>query len=189
MGHNNVRVLRSDFDIFKAISLCDILVSDQSSVLVEALAALKVPLSVTDWPIAWGGDKRFKVPYFAEVTLRKDLSDKLLEIRDNLDVHVKCLRLVRNANFPYKGCSSQVVIDCCEELLAGGAVASRKYLITHPVTISNLFSWILRSVHLGTLCGKPIYNKQIRKFMYRLLIFRFLRLKSKYTKGYKMFFN
>ena len=48
---NNVEILDPKTDIFDVMAHCDVLVSEESSTLIEAAMVGVVPLDVTDWKI------------------------------------------------------------------------------------------------------------------------------------------
>ena len=50
-ARNNVETLDLKTDIFDVMAHCDVLVSEESSTLIEAAMVGVVPLAVTDWKI------------------------------------------------------------------------------------------------------------------------------------------
>ena len=77
---NNVEILNPKTDIFDVMALCDVLVSEESSTLIEAAMVGVVPLAVTDWKIPDTNPPRLpNVPY--------DFITKLPENELKLELH------------------------------------------------------------------------------------------------------
>lgn len=120
-------ILDNTLDIFEALALGDILVTEQSSVIPEALHTNTHPISVTDWPVTFSSGTRYPgdtLPDFVTMTTKTDLRstiDRILTGDLSLDFEA-----VRQRHFANPGESAGVSMDVIEEvLLAEGDHSSR----------------------------------------------------------------
>ena len=147
-GRKNVYILEPETNIFTAILLSDILVSDESSTLLEAMFAGKVSVSVTDWLIPDVDPPRLPcVPYeFVIKTQKNKLNSVLLEILNNYDEAKKNVLKYREENIYNIGSSGKKImdiIDACvqndkEKLSALKLPRSNKKII---YSIKKRFLW------------------------------------------------
>lgn len=81
---DNVEILDPKLDIFQVLALCDVLVSEESSTLVEAAMVGAVPIAVTDWKIPDQIPARLpNVPYeFVTKVPEAKLRDEILTLMD-----------------------------------------------------------------------------------------------------------
>lgn len=110
---DNVYVLDSEVSIFHCLALCDVIVSEESSVLIEALL-LNVPsIAVTDWLIPDCSPPRHAdMPFdFVNKTIRKELRNKVVEVLDDLSVYRSNVAGMQAENFSYLGESSKRIMD------------------------------------------------------------------------------
>lgn len=106
-GKKNVYVLDSNISIFNAIHLCDVLVSEESSTLYEAMMLDKPVIAVTDWLIPDSNPPRLPdFPYeFAVHIERKDLSNTIQNVIFDESYKSKIIEYRKN-NFTSFGSAS-----------------------------------------------------------------------------------
>ena len=117
----NVCVLPMETNIFEAIAVSDILVSEESSTMCEA-AMMGVPaISVSDWLIPDVKPSRFpKCDYdFVTLTLKKDLEQTVDTILNNYNTYKNQVIQFRNNNFSNIGVSSKIIMDILDNALFG----------------------------------------------------------------------
>lgn len=119
MGLKNVFILDSNINIFNAISLCDVLVSEESSTLTEAMLMDKIVVAVTDWMVPDGNIIRKPECNFTYVnkTLKKDLRKTLINILENQDSYGEKVLNYRKSNFPNIGNGAKIVMDVIDNIL------------------------------------------------------------------------
>lgn len=135
---NDVYILDKNENIFVPLAVSDVLVSDESSVLQEALLTDTVPISVTDWPIrATSGEllSYAQVPEFAHETSRKELQSTLQQVFEEFDTHIDDLEQRKGDHYANLGHSSEVIMDIVEALAEGEdpPVEPVEPCPTHPV--------------------------------------------------------
>jgi GT2 family glycosyltransferase/SAM-dependent methyltransferase/glycosyltransferase involved in cell wall biosynthesis len=120
---DNVRIVDPEVSIMYCIGLADVLVSDESSVLLEA-ALHEVPsVAVTDWLIPDTNPPRpASVPYgdvrkTTRARLRATVEDIL---RDPAEARAQARRL-RDFHFSHFGCSAPLAVDLLEAAIDGRA--------------------------------------------------------------------
>lgn len=116
----NVYILDSSVNIYDAISLCDVLVSEESSTLYEAMLLDKPVVAVTDWLVPDEIPARLpEFPYdFAIHTPKADLTQTIESILTNKE-YLEQIRKYRNDNFPQIGNSAKCVIDIIDNVVHG----------------------------------------------------------------------
>jgi len=116
---DDVYILDPTDEIFKPLSVADILVSDESSVLQEAILTNTVPISVKDWPVKDQTNPDFdQVPDFAVRTKYKDLSDEIDFIIRNKASFDEKISAVKAEHFENLGNSSHVIVDLIEAIIS-----------------------------------------------------------------------
>jgi len=141
-GLKNVYILDSKVNIFNAIAVSDILVSEESSTLIEAMLMSKPSIAVMDWLIPDVEPPRPpEVPFdFVIKTVKKDLSDCVLDILNNYEKYSAGLTEYVNENFPNVGHASQDIMDIIDSVIDGTDLYIEKKL---PVS-ENKIKWSLR---------------------------------------------
>jgi len=112
-GRKNVYILTPETNIFTAILLSDILVSEESSTLVEAVLAGNISISVTDWLIPDVNPPRLPVvqPEYIVKTEKKELKNTVLKILDNYnEVQNNVFNSLDN-NFINIGMTGKTIMD------------------------------------------------------------------------------
>lgn len=115
----NVHIIDPDLSIMYCIGMSDVLVSDESSVMLESLL-LDVPsIAVMDWLVPDTIPPRFPiVPFdFAIKTFKKDLRKTVCDVLDNLDQHYDRLERARNAHFTNLGNASESIVDLIDSFV------------------------------------------------------------------------
>jgi len=116
-----LHILDRDDPIMYALSIADVVVSDESSVLQEAPLTDTIPVSVTDWPLRSPDSERTynQLPEFTVNTEIVDLSQTIATIFGDYETHLKNLRTQRGDHYPNLGTSSAVVVDLIEAISKG----------------------------------------------------------------------
>lgn len=112
----NVHIIDVEVSIMYCLSLADVLVSDESSVLTEALL-LDVPgVAVTDWLIPDANPPRpASVPYdYVEKTTLADMQKVVLSILSDPEAARAKIRQDRDCQFSHLGSSSVLIMDLIE---------------------------------------------------------------------------
>lgn len=120
-GLDRVCILPNETNIFEAIAVSDILVSEESSTMCEA-AILGIPaISVSDWLIPDVTPSRLpKCDYdFVTMTYIKDLTEKTKEILENYEYYRDRVNQFKADNFSNIGSSSRIIMDIIDGNLYG----------------------------------------------------------------------
>ena len=141
-GMKNLYIMDSRVNIFEAIALSDVLVSDESSTLIEAILMGIPSVAVMDWLIPDVEPPRPpQVPFdFVIKTVKKDLSDCVFDILNNYEKYSAGLTEYVNENFPNVGHASQDIMDIIDSVIDGTDLYIEKKL---PVS-KNKIKWSLR---------------------------------------------
>lgn len=122
-GIPNVFVLDTSINIFNAINLCDVLISEESSTLYEAMMLDKPVIAVTDWlvPDAYPNPPRLPdFPYDFAIHIKKnEIRKTLLEVISDNSYRDKIVSY-RKVNFPNIGTAAQTVMDVLDNVLYEG---------------------------------------------------------------------
>lgn len=116
----NIHIVDPEISIMYCLGIADIIVSDESSVLTEALLLGVPPVSVIDWLIPDQNPPRpASVPYdYVIKTTRQQLREDVIRILENpSSVHSK-IHIDRDHQFSHLGSSSKLVMDLIEDGLA-----------------------------------------------------------------------
>ena len=177
-NEENVTILPTSTNIFEAIAVSDILVSEESSTMCEAVMMGIPAVSVSDWLIPDVVPSRYpQCDYdFVTKTKKADLTKTINGIIDNYD-DVKSRTLeYKNANFSNIGTSSKMIIDIIDDCIDGKKIRYtpltpkvkqklklKKYLKFKTFQIARQFyaNYCKRSKFLMRLwkCGSKIKNK------------------------------
>ena len=139
IGIENVYVLDTSINIFNAIHLCDLLISEESSTLNEAMMLDKPVIAVTDWlvPDHYPAEPRLPdFPYDFAVHTKKNELRKTIENVLNDVSYTDDIIAYRKKNFPSIGFAAKSMMDVIDNLLFNGKfVVSRleeRELISTP---------------------------------------------------------
>lgn len=119
-GFNNVYIFDPNISIFNAINLCDVLVSEESSTLFEAMILDKPVIAVTDWLVPDSTPPRLPdFPYdFAVRVPKKNLCDAIKNVLEDKSYLDKIIEY-RQKNFPNLGEASKTIVDVLCDVLDG----------------------------------------------------------------------
>ena len=115
----NVYIIDPEISIMYCIGIADVLVSDESSVMVESLL-LDVPsIAVMDWLVPDTVPSRYPiVPFdFAIKTLKKTLYPVVCEVLNNSESHQRRLRKLRDHHFVNLGNASASIVDVIDKFI------------------------------------------------------------------------
>lgn len=162
-NRENIRVLDRDDPIMHALSLADVVVSDESSVLQEAALTDTIPISVLDWPLRSSKSTRSnkEVPEFAIRTESTQLSDTVSEIFSEYDTSLETLREQRSSLYPNIGSSSSVTVDLIE------AIAKDEILPQEPLSSPQEENLRQQPRTVRSMIAKP-YHRARYEFVSRL---------------------
>lgn len=116
----NVFVLDTSINIFNAINLCDVLVSEESSTLYEAMLMDKPVVAVTDWLVPDNFPPRLPdFPYdFAVKCKKAELKETIENVLSDKS-YILTIKNYRQNNFPQLGNSAKNIMDVIDEVLEG----------------------------------------------------------------------
>ncbi len=123
----NVTILPPNTNIFEAIAVSDILVSEESSTMCEA-AMMGIPaVSVSNWLIPDVTPSRFpKCDYdFVIMTLKEKLTDCVKQILDNYDSYHKQSKEFADKTFSNIGKASSMIMDIIDDYVNNSPVRYR----------------------------------------------------------------
>ena len=175
-GRKNVYILEPETNIFTAILLSDILVSDESSTLLEAMFAGKVSVAVMDWLIPDVDPPRLPcVPFeFVIKTQKNKMDTVLMEILNNYDRAKKNVLKYREENISYIGSSGKKImdiVDACvqntQEKLSALKLQRSKNRIKYSK--KERFLWIMKSYR--SFLVKKYSRSDSNKVMHTLYMF------------------
>lgn len=116
----NVFVLDTSINIFNAINLCDVLVSEESSTLYEAMLMDKPVVAVTDRLVPDNFPPRLPdFPYdFAVKCKKAELKETIENVLSDKS-YILTIKNYRQNNFPQLGNSAKNIMDVIDEVLEG----------------------------------------------------------------------
>lgn len=119
----DVFILDSTESIFSAIVLSDVLVSDESSTLLENMLMGKPSIAVTDWLIPDQDPPRLPVvPYeFVVKTDKAHLQETALDVLSNYETFSDQAKKYRDMNFPHIGNTAGMIMDVIDAYVDGKA--------------------------------------------------------------------
>lgn len=119
-----VTILNPETNIFDAIFASDILVSEESSTMAEALMAGIPAISVSNWLIPDVVPSRFpSCDYdFVIKTLKENLTDCMKDIIENYEKYLADTEKFREKNFCHIGKSSEMIMDIIDDYVDGKTV-------------------------------------------------------------------
>ena len=116
LADDRVYVLDDSWEFIECLRISDILVSDGSSVIQEAILTDTVPISITEWR---GPSADEALPEYCLETSVNELAALLSEIRNDLSVYRQTLREHRNDHYANLGSSSETVVDLLDAIVDG----------------------------------------------------------------------
>lgn len=127
IGKPNVYILDSTINIYDAINLCDVLVSEESSTLYEAMLMEKPVIAVTDWLVPDVVPPRLpQFPYdFAVKIPKAELKTTVLSVLTNKN-YLEKIKEYRSANFPNFGYAAKNVMDVIDSIINGNSLPDTK---------------------------------------------------------------
>lgn len=123
-SNSRVVILPPVTNIFEAIAISDLLVSEESSTMCEALMMGIPAVSVSDWLIPDTTPSRFpKCDYdFVIKTKKNQLSDCVKAIVDNYNSYKVSAEEFARKNFFNIGASSRIIMDIVDDAISGNAI-------------------------------------------------------------------
>lgn len=122
LGLDNVFILDPKINIFNAIQIADVLVSEESSTLSEAMLLGKNVVAVEDWLVPDSYPKPARNPecfYDFAINIKKnDLRNTIIKIISDESYKEKVIAY-RNENFPNIGHAAKIVMDVLDNVLYG----------------------------------------------------------------------
>ena len=171
-GISNVTILPPSLNIFNAIAVSDILVSEESSTMFEA-AMMGVPaISVTDWLIPDTNPPRLSECEFDFVTkIKKDnLTDCVKNMIDHYDVFKENIMNYAEKNCFNIGHSSKMIMDIIDDCVAGKTIRHQS-LQPCANLLPSLAKWLK---HLYISVRREIYNNYCNRFHLVKLVWNIL---------------
>lgn len=169
----HVIYLPPSLNIFEAIAVSDILVSEESSTMCEA-AMMKVPaISVSDWLIPDVTPSRFpKCDYnFVTKTLKSDLTKCVSEMLNNYSDHKEQISKFCDETFLNIGTTSHKIMDILEEAIDGRQFSIVPLTAKRPENVK--FS--IELFRIKHLFYKELRNNYIKRYKLVSLAYRILR--------------
>ncbi|RUM93742.1 MAG: hypothetical protein DSZ28_06850 [Thiothrix sp.] len=122
---DNIHVIDPDINIFDCLALTDVIVSDESSVLIEALL-LNIPsVAVTDWLIPdYDPPRHASVPFdFVNKTTRQTLQETVVRIIEDLETYRSEVSGIQTEIFTYLGESSIKIMDVVDHFVVNKTIS------------------------------------------------------------------
>lgn len=162
-----VTLLDPKLNIFNAILASDVLVSEESSTMCEAMMMGIPSVSVSDWLIPDCTPSRYpECNYdFVIMTKKAELTDCVQRIIENYDEQMKIAEKYRDDTFPNIGCSASMIMDIVDDCVAGKPI---RYQALTPA----------KKVSLGF--GKWLKH---RLFQFKQTIYHNYCVQSKFVAG------
>ena len=125
-----VTILPAETNIFEAIAVSDILVSEESSTMCEATMMGIPAVSVSDWLVPDTTPSRMpKCDYdFVWMTKKTELSDFVYQIIENYDEYRNQAAEYSRKNFANIGMTSRMIMDIVDDCVAGNPIRYDKLL-------------------------------------------------------------
>lgn len=138
-----VTILPTSTNIFNAIKVSDVLVSEESSTICEAAMLGKPAVSVSDWLIPDVTPSRFPICNydFAVTTPKAALSECVRDIVDNYDRYAADVEAFKRKNFANIGNCATMIMDIIDDVVAGRPTrqAALKPAARRPVAPAALY--------------------------------------------------
>lgn len=136
-GIPQVTILDPKTNIFEAIAAADILVSEESSTMCEAIMMGIPAISVSNWLIPDVTPSRFpQCDYdFVTMTTKEELTNCVSDMLENYEMHKRCAEEYSARNFSNIGKSSQMIMDIIDDCIEGKQV---RYEALKPAELKNI---------------------------------------------------
>lgn len=166
----NVTILDPKMNIFEAIAISDILVSDESSTMVEAIMMGVPAVSVSNWLIPDVTPSRFPEcdNDFAIKTIKEELTACVGKILENYSAYKEWAEEYSAKNFSNIGRSSEMIMDIIDDCVAGKKIrypilepnSKQEITIGHRIRhmISNLETELYNNLRVRTKIGATLYT-------------------------------
>ena len=171
-GIKNLYIMDSKANIFEAIAMSDILISEESSTLVEAMLMGKPSVAVMDWVVPDIDPPRLpEAPFdFVLKTTKKDLSSFVQNILTNYDNFTTKIDEYKNTNFTNVGHAAKDIMDIIDSYIDG----TDKYLKERLPVSSTKIKWSIKERVGWSIVSKKAYltakysKEDSNKFMHTL---------------------
>lgn len=150
-----VTILPPSTNIFNAIAVSDILVSEESSTMAEATMMGVPAVSVSDWLIPDVVPSRYPECNYDFVTMTKkdELQQCVAQILENYDEVQKQTMIASNNNFSNVGQTSTMILDIIDDYVAGRQVrydslkAKKNQRVPLSVMLKHTKTCFLREIY------------------------------------------
>ena len=171
-GIKNLYIMDSKANIFEAIAMSDILISEESSTLVEAMLMGKPSVAVMDWVVPDIDPPRLpEAPFdFVLKTTKKDLSSFVQNVLTNYDNFTAKIDEYKNTNFTNVGHAAKDIMDIIDSYIDG----TDKYLKERLPVSSTKIKWSIKERVGWSIVSKKAYltakysKEGSNKFMHML---------------------
>lgn len=176
-----VTILDPKTNIFEAIAASDILVSEESSTMCEAIMMGIPAISVSNWLIPDVTPSRYpQCDYdFVVMTTKEELTDCVSDMLENYDAHKKIAEDYSAKTFSNIGKSSQMIMDIIDDCVEGKAV---RYEALTPAPLKSI-PLSKRMKHMWIQFRTELYGNYRVRFKFIGAVYEFLkRLKNLFRK-------
>lgn len=179
----NVTILNDKLNIFEAISISDVLVSEESSTMCEAVMMGIPAVSVSNWLIPDEVPSRYpKCDYdFVVETTKEELTNCVQRILNNYDEYKKKTKNYSKNNFSNIGNSSSIIMDILEDSISNNHSRHNKLANREIV-----FSWKITIQHELRNVKRELLNNYSEKIIVIKIIISLLRKLKKHLNLNKM---
>lgn len=134
----NVHIIDPNINIMHALELADIVVSEESSVLIEALLFDKIPVSVSDWLIPDTEPPRLPAAPFDSTikTSKHNLRPTIVGIINDIDRYSTQIVADKKEEFSNLGKSSSLIMDLIDSIVESAPLPLQPVQPLHPVSIA-----------------------------------------------------
>lgn len=152
---DDVYIADQDDEIMHCLSVADVVVSDESSVLQEAPLTDTVPVAVMDWPTKYPDRPRSysQLPDYAVQAEKDSLGDTVSSVLESYDDRLQEYRELREDIYPYLSNSSEAVMDLVDSVVEG------EELSTEPLEPAESEYGVLQTAYysMRTAMAKPYH--------------------------------
>lgn len=165
---SNVTILDDKLNIFEAISICDILVSEESSTMCEAVMMGIPAVSVSNWLIPDQTPSRFpKCDYdFVTKTTKEELSNCIKRIIDDYDNYKKIAENYSKNNFSNIGNSSSMIMDIVDDYINNRIIHNNRLLPKNrKIEIQKGLEHVLLNIKRELLHNYSVRYKNVNRIV------------------------
>lgn len=169
-NEKNVTILPPSTNIFEAIAVSDILVSEESSTMGEAVMMGVPSVSVSDWLIPDVTPSRYpRCDYdFVVKTKKAQLTDTIRTMLDNYEHYKSETENYSRKNFPNVGNCSKMIMDIVDDCVAGKKIRYKALKKQKRKKVS-----LKKMVKYYTLClYRELYWNQCQKHPFLMKIWK-----------------